>query len=297
MLAGLAAGAGCDAIVQAPGVLRSVPLEETFIAGDSVEAVPLAAWTLTGDGGTQVSTATGKRDVDAAPADASRYTQKSYVFPTGTIRVLTFSDQDGGMLHPLTVENALYMLDGAGTVEVVDETVDIGQGDFVSYPSGTLRGEGSATVILWTVTGLTENPMPMVVRGAEAPVTRLGYWNGPDGNRVLATTPEDIANAPDHAIRLDMTLYEFDGNSAAVTKNYKGGPTNKTRGDRDGLLYITSGKMRYFQDDIDVIAVPGDAIRESGGHYHHWIRLEDSSFVAIGTGPVITFDEDASSDY
>ena len=116
------------------------------------------------------------------------------------------------------------------------------------YPSGILRGDGDATVILWTVTGtkINEDAKAMVVHAADAPVSQLGYWDDPYGNRVVVTTAEELKDAPDNAIRLDMKNYTFDGSSVVVTKNYKGGPTNKTRGDRDALLYITSGKMRFF---------------------------------------------------
>ena len=103
--------------------------------------------------------------------------------------------------------------------------------------------------------------------------------------------------APANAIRLDMKNYQFDGNSLVVTRNYKSDPTNKTRGDRDGLLYITSGKMRFFQDDIDVIAGPGDAIRETTGRFHNWNRMEDSSLIGISTAPAAPLETDAPSDY
>ncbi len=275
------------------------PMAETFIAGDSVEPMVLAEWEVINDLGSRIRIVWGQEAVDAAPPEASRYTEKAYVFPSGTIRVLEFRKDQGGMLHAITVETTLYMLKGEGTVDVAGEAVRIGESDVVSYPSGTLRGDGDATVILWHVTGtnINERAKAMVVRAADSSFMQLGYWDGPDGNRIIATTAEDLKNAPANAIRLDMNSYELDGNTVGVTKNYKGGPTNKTRGDRDALLYIRSGKMRFFQDDVDVIAGPGDAIRESAGHYHNWIRLEDSSFIAIGTAPVVPLAPDAPSDY
>lgn len=275
------------------------PLDETFLAGDSIEATPRAAWDVVTEERTRTQRAWGQAAVDQAPANAVRYTQKSYVFPTGTIRVLDFNQANGGMLHVLTDETTLYMLKGEGTVEVAGETVSISQGDAVSYPSGTLRGDGDATVVLWVVTGtdIEGESKPKVVRSADTTFSQFGYWPGPDGNRILATTAEDLKDAPADAIRLDMTSYTFDDNGLVVTKNYKSGPTNKTRGDRDALLYITSGKMRFFQDDIDVIASPGDAIRETAGRYHNWIRLEDSSFIGIGTKPRAPLEPDAPSDY
>ena len=108
------------------------PMAETFIAGDSFEPMILAEWEVINDMGSRIRIVWGEEAVAAAPRDASRYMQKSYVFPTGTIRVLEFKKSQGGMLHAITVENQLYMLKGEGTVEVAGETVAIGEGDVVS---------------------------------------------------------------------------------------------------------------------------------------------------------------------
>ena len=136
-----------------------------------------------------------------------------------------------------------------------------------------------------------------MVRAEDASFMQLGYWNDPEGNRVVATTAEGLLEAPPSAIRLDLNNYQFDGNRVSVTKNYKGGPTNKNRGNLDALIYVTSGKMRFFQDDVDVTVGPGDAIREIAGRYHNWIRLEDSSFVAISTAPIAPLAQESPSDY
>lgn len=276
------------------------PLSESFLPGASIAAVPMAGWDVTAASGLRTLSASGQDAVDQAPANAARYTQKSYVFPTGSIHVLEFNAANGGVTHPITDETTLYMFNGEATVEVDGETVSINQGDAVSYPSGTLRSDGDGTAVLWIVTGtdIDGEPKPKLVRSADTTFFQMGYWPNPNGgDRILVTTAEDLKDAPAHAVRLDMTNYAFDDNGLVVTKNYKSGPTNKSRGDRDALLYIASGKMRWFQDDIDVIAVPGDAIRETAGRYHNWIRMEDSSFLGIGTAPLAPLDADAPSDY
>ncbi len=274
-------------------------LGQTFISGDSIEKIPRAAWEIADSSGSRIVSVSGKVAVHEAPASASRYSSKSYVFPTGTIWVFEFKKSQGGMIHAIKEENALYVLQGEGSVEVSGERLPIKQGDVVSYPAGALRGEADAIILAWKVTGTTskDESRPMFIKSADAKVRLLGYWPGPDGQRVVVTTAEELRHAPSQAIRLEMRSYPFDGNSVTVTKNYRGGPTNKSTGDRDGLLYITSGKMRFFQDDIDVIAGPGDAIRETAGKYHNWIRLEDSSFVGIGTTPAISVKLDKPNDY
>ena len=240
------------------------PLAEMFIPGESVEPMVLAEWdTIDPVMGPRIRIVWGQEAVDAAPPEASRYTQTSYVFPTGTIRVLEFKADKGGMVHAITVETAIYMLKGSGTVEVAGEAVELNEGDLASYPSGTLRGDGDATVIAWTVTGskINEAAKAMVVRGADVPVSHSAQWPGPDGKMMRARAPEALKEAPDDAIRLDLWRYTFEGNSVRVTKNYKGGPTSKASSSMDALIYVTSGKLHFFQDDLDFIAGAGDAIR------------------------------------
>ena len=272
------------------------PLAEMFIPGESVEPMVLAEWEVINDLGSRIRIVWGQEAVDAPPPEASRYMQKSYVFPTGTIRVLEFKEDKGGMMHAITVETAIYMLKGTGTVEVAGKTVVLNEGDLASYPSGTLRGDGDATVIAWTVTGskINEAAKAMVVRSADVPVSHSAQWPGPDGKVVRARAPEALKEAPDDAIRLDLWRYTFDGNSVRVTKNYKGGPTSKATGSLDALIYVTLSKLHFFQDDLDFIAGPGDAIREIAGHYHNWIRLEESSFVATSSMPVVPYVAEAN---
>jgi quercetin dioxygenase-like cupin family protein len=266
------------------------PTSEFHIVGGSLTPMLLAEWdaeNATGLGKT-VQIVWGKDAVDKAPAKASKYEQKTYSFPTGTIRLLEFSKAKGGMIHAITVETAIFMLKGSGTVEVAGRTVSLQAGDAVNYPSGVLRGEGDATVIAWTVTGTLNNEASKaaVVRGAEAPVSHSAEWDE-GGKRVRARTPEELTKAPADAIRLSVKRYAFDGNSVRVANSKKGGPTSPTSSELDALIYVTSGKLRFFHDDQSIEAMPGDAIREIAGHQHHWYRIEDSSFVAISSLPVI----------
>ena len=263
------------------------PSGDFFIAGEAIQPMLLAEWEVVDDRGSRIRIVWGQEAVDQAPDNASRYTQKTYPFPTGTIRVLNFKANRGGMLHAITVETGIFMLQGSGTVEVAGETVALSEGDMVSYPSGVLRGSGDARVIAWTVTGTQINAgaSAALIRGADAPVTHSAEWNE-NGERVRASTPEQLQRAPDAAIRLSVKRYTFDGNSVRVAHSKKGGPTTRRTSDLDALIYVTSGRLRFFQDDEDVVAGPGDAIREIAGHYHHWYRLEDSSFVATSSLPV-----------
>ncbi len=269
------------------------PTDAYVIDGDAVEAEPFAEWDAVDQLGLRVRIAWGEEDVAKAPAEASRYTQKTYSFPTGVIRVLEFKKDRGGMIHAITVETELYMLQGSGTVEVRGESVAVNAGDVVSYPSGVLRGDGDATVILWTVNGEKVNgaARAMHVRAEDAPETYSAGWYE-NGEYKRGQFDEHFTGAPDGAVKLMVKRYDLDGNTFVTTKNYKGGPTGKTSGSTDALIYVTSGKMRFFQGDQEVVVEAGDAVREIAGLPHYWIRLEDSSFAAIGSQPVVPLSAD-----
>jgi quercetin dioxygenase-like cupin family protein len=180
------------------------------------------------------------------------------------------------------------MLRGSGSVDVAGTPVNLDPGDAVSYPSGVLRGSGPATVLAWTVTGTlnNESSRARLVRRADAVVTDTAEWDQ-GGKRVSARGAAELAAAPADAIRLSVSRYEFPGNSVRVARNFKGGPTSPKSSELDALIYITSGRMKFTQDGREVEVLPGDAIREIAGATHFWYRLEDSSFVATSSLPVV----------
>lgn len=263
------------------------PASDFHVAGSTIEPLLLAEWEAEGPMGKGVQIVWGQAAVDKAPASASRYQQKTYSFPTGTIRVLEFP-APGAMIHAITSETAIFMLRGSGSVEVAGATVNLDAGDAVSYPSGVLRGNGPATVIAWTVTGTLNNEASRarVVRRADAIVMDSAEWDQ-DGKRMSARGAAELAAAPPDAIRLSVSRYEFPGNSIRVARNFKGGPTSPKSSELDALIYITSGRMKFTQNGREVEVVPGDAIREIAGAAHFWYRLEDSSFVATSSLPVV----------
>ena len=80
------------------------PAADFYIAGALVAPMFLAEWDADSRQGKTVQIVWGKDAVDKAPANASRYEQKSYVFPTGTIRVLEFKKATGGMVHDMATK-------------------------------------------------------------------------------------------------------------------------------------------------------------------------------------------------
>jgi quercetin dioxygenase-like cupin family protein len=263
------------------------PSQDFHIAGATLEPLLLAEWEADGPMGKTAQIVWGQAAVDKAPATASRYQQKSYSFPTGSIRVLEFRAANGGMLHVITAETAIFLLRGSGTVDVAGRAESIVAGDVVNYPSGVLRGSSDATVIAWTVTGTinNENSRAMVVRRSDAAAMDSAEWDE-GGQRVSVRTAAELARAPPDAVRLSVIRYDFPGNSVRVARNFKGGPTSPKTSDLDALIYITSGRMKFTQEGREVEVVAGDAIREIAGASHFWYRLEDSSFVATSSLPL-----------
>jgi len=263
------------------------PASEPEIHGSEVDAVPYAEWEENLRSGPTNRIVWGKDAVERAPPRAARYTQKSYVFPTGTIRVLEFRKASGGMLHAITMENALFVLKGSGTVGIAGKDVSVAAGDAVNYPSGVLRGSGDATVLLFTVTGTLQNDASAagIVHARDALTTKTAEWTR-GGQVIRARTAAELRKAPKDAIRLAVTRYEFPGNSIRVAHSFRGGPTSPATGPLDALIYVTSGKLRFYESGKVYDALPGDALREIAGEHHWWNRLEDSSFVAISSLPV-----------
>ena len=264
------------------------PSPDFFIPGASLTPMVLAEWDADNRQGKTVQIVWGKEAVDKAPAQASRYEQKTYTFPTGTIRVLDFKKATGGMVHAITLETAIFVLKGAGSVGVAGEVTPIAEGDVVSYPNGVLRGTEDATIIAWTTTGTLNNEAAKatVVRAAQAKSSDSAEWDI-EGKRMRANTSADLAKAPANAVRLTVKRYDFPGNSVRIAYSKQGGPTSPTTGSMDALIYVTSGKLRFFQGDKVIEAGPGDAIREIAGENHYWYRIEDSSFVATSSLPIL----------
>jgi quercetin dioxygenase-like cupin family protein len=280
MLIGL--GGLAQAVAQTPSA------DLIHIPGSSLEPIPVAEWDVPNrdvDGPVvpRIRTSEGAEAVARAPANATRYTAKEYNFPMGTLRVLTFEKDAGPVVHQVTYETELYLLEGSATVGVGGEDVSIVAGDAVFLPSGVLRNDkpdGDTVVALFFVPHTAENPKSMVVRGADLPQMRIAQYVR-DGESTTAVKPEDIANAPEDAGVFDLKRYAFDGNSIRLAMLHKGGRTTPaTNGRTDILIYITKGRMRRTEDGKVYEVVAGDAIREEFGKTGYWELLEESEFLA-----------------
>ena len=230
------------------------------------------------DGGV-IRIARGK-DAEAAPAGASHYEQKTFAWPTGTMRVLTF--RKGPVLHQVTYETEMYVLEGSAEVGVSGKPVKLNAGDAVFMPSGELRNpkpSGNVAVLLWNVGTTSKDPKPKVIRGKDLKSTQSASWVE-NGKAMNARTPEEIKKAPATAARWSTKRYEFDGNSIRVATFAKSGASGAGAGPTDALIYIAKGKLGRQEGPEYGVLQAGDGLREPAGQSGHWEGLEDSVFIA-----------------
>jgi quercetin dioxygenase-like cupin family protein len=232
---------------------------DVYVMADStLPSIAMAAW----NDGDKVKFA-ARADTANAPNNAVTYTAKQVVWPTGRVRVMTFNKDNGGVLHPITDETLLYVLEGKAEVGVGDQTASLVAGDVVSFPSGALRNSGDAsdaTIVTWNVPSLTGDNTPTHVKGA------------------------DVQEGGGGAITLKR--YTFPGNSVRAVKLAAGGSTNPNSAKTDSMIYVTGGPMTFFQNGLEFIVNKGDFIREVADATHNWIVQENSGFVTTSGLPL-----------
>lgn len=261
-----------------PVLAETVPDGRHIVPGADVAAAPFATWIEDGT----VRTASGADIAAQAPAQAVRYAVKAVKWPTGTVRVLTFSGSAGGVLHLITDETELYVLSGSAVVDVGGAATPIAAGDAVSRPNGALRNgsqANDAVILAWSVGSTVANPKPMIVRAGDVTAETTAEWL--DGDKVMrtATTADTNAKAPAHAVKLISRRYNFDGNSIRVARFVKGGTRQPAKMTADSLIYVTGGPVRFHQADETAIVNAGDFIREEAGLSHVWEQLSDGGFI------------------
>ena len=234
--------------------------EATYVVhGAHRPDTPMAAWEANG----QVASASGAAAVADAPRGAVRYAAKLVAWPTATVKVLTFSKDSGGVLHPITDERTVYVLEGGLQATVDGAAVDLAAGDLASLPEGALRNSGGAqdaVVVAWTAGSLTPDATPAVVKGGDVDTREAG--------------------------QLTIRRYEFPGNSVRVVGLGKGLKTNEASAKTDSLIYLTGGPLKFFQQGEEYNVTAGDFIREVAGAKHYWNVTEESGFVTTSALPL-----------
>ncbi|MFL2771339.1 MAG: hypothetical protein ACJZ9F_10040 [Rhodospirillaceae bacterium] len=274
-------------------ILATTPIlaQETnliHIPASQAPEIPMAEWEVpmrdaSSPQRPRIGSAEGTEAVARAPDYATRYMAKEYNFPMGSLRVLYFKEAAGPVVHQITFETQLMMLEGSATVGSAGKTISIKKGDAVFLPSGVLRNDkpvGDTVVATWIVSSTSENPKSMAVNGDDLEVRSIAQWMEGDEAKG-AFTQTDIANAPDYASRFDFRRYAFDGNSIRHAILQKGGQTTPATNSRtDILIYILKGRMLRTEDGVEYNVAAGDAIREEYQKSGWWDLLEESEFLA-----------------
>lgn len=265
------ATAAATAQAQTAAPVTNLAAPTNILFAKDVPVVPMAEWEIVQKGaaeqtGARILIAAGDEELARVPKDAVRYDSQTFRFPTGTLRVLTFKKENGGVLHQITSETLLYVVKGSATVGVAGVETKIGTGDVVNLPSGVLRNskrKGEDTTILaFTVA----NPKP----DAKAAVVRA------KDNKPSPLTAGPKADTA----KVSVQRYNFDGNSIRVARLVAPGKTGEVKPGVDVLVYMVSGRMQITVGDETKDVMAGDVLREEAGKPTYWDVYEDSVFVA-----------------
>ena len=263
-----------------------------FIKASEVPSVLIAEWEDAKAATGPNRIAHGKTLADKAPATASRYEAKSFEYPTGTIRVLTWK-KGTPVLHQVTFETELFVVSGSVTLNPIrglaGKPQKLSAGDALFMPSGTLVNPKTTedTVLLqYFVSAASKEPTGTIIRLKEAKDGPRRFEWLENGKEMSASSekPDEVKKAPKDAIQLVTRRYQFDGNSIRYAM-LKKGSTQFHTGTYDNkrvdvLIYIPKGRMRRKEGDQTVELVAGDTTREKKGNAGWWEVLEDSVFIS-----------------
>lgn len=203
-----------------------------------------------------------------APDRASRYEAKLYVFPSGTLRTLSFK-KSSPAYHLVTFETIIYVLSGTAVLTPLDnhpgKPVTVRAGDSLFLPSGVLsnpKPSEDLVILQCFVERTIRNARKSVVTSRQARSVDALDWQG-------------------ESDALRGRTYPLEGNTLRVI-TLKGAHTARVTAKRaDILVYVAKGMARRKQGDQIVQIVAGDCVREQAGGTASWESLEDTMLVAI----------------
>ena len=228
-----------------------------FLRGASIEATPMAEWE-TGKGHPQdfghFQWAQGADAVAKAPAHASRYEAKTYNFPQGALRVMTYK-KGAPALHLLTFESMIHVLQGNVDVDLRKTPVKLKAGDSMFMPAGVMRNaKPSQDIILIQAFVNTTSADPKGAVAHSGDVKQVG----------------------------PTKRYIFDGNALRRISLKKGAHLQMPKvAAVDVLVYVISGNLRHAQGGQSYEVGPGDAVHIKKGNGSAWDASVDSQMLAV----------------
>ena len=234
-----------------------------------------------------------KAALENAPEGASYYEAKLYDFPSGAIRVLTWK-KGMPVAHMITFETEILVLSGSATLTPLlgfsGNPVEIKKGDALFLPAGNLTNSNPSedlVLLTFVVSPTKSDSKASIVSANDAPISETLSWEE-SGNLVTASTPDEMAKAPENARRRLLQRYTFDGNSIRIATYSAGGRTASfTITQTDVLIYIPKGRFRRKEGDQILELSAGDALREKIGNEGWWEPLEDDSTFIATDAPVL----------
>ena len=241
----------------------------SHIPGASAPSSMVAEWydsTQTPGNGHRI--AASKATFADAPDTASRYEAKLYVFPSGTLRTLSFK-KNLPAYHLITFETIIYVLSGTAILTPLDnhpgKPVAVRAGDALFLPSGVLsnpKPSESLVILQCFVERTVRNAKKSVVTSKQAPTLDAVEWQR-EGNALRAKT------------------YPFEGNTLRVITLNGARSARVIAKTADVLVYVAKGTARRKEGDRVVQIVAGDCVREKAGGTASWESLEETTLLAI----------------
>ncbi|MCC5869333.1 MAG: hypothetical protein JJU27_12545 [Gammaproteobacteria bacterium] len=213
----------------------------------------------------------------------AEYTSVTHEYPSGRIRVLTWSEGSGPVFRQIDEPSRIFMLEGSVTASVGDDDFLLAAGNAAILPEGTLRNDspvGSTVILEFLFENDPAADSPAFIDGDAVAWADIAQWYDGEGNPVSVRDPEAIASAPDNAARLSMRNFSLNDVAIRQATLQAGSVTIPGIARSDVLLYIVSGSMRRFEGDHSFVVSAGDSIREAEGDSGHWEVFEDSEVVA-----------------
>ena len=270
-----------------------------FIPASAAEVVPMAEWTSKGEGADVENAAfryaAGAENVAKAPANASRYEARTYQYPTGAFRTLTWKKGGGPVLHQITFETEIIVLKGSLTLSPLygfpGKDVKVNAGDVLFHPAGQLHNAKPSedTILLTAIVGNSTKGAPKGahVTAKQATVSTTAQWEE-NGKEMSANKPEDLKKAPKTALTFTTARYVGDGNSVRFATFKKPGKSgSNTTSGRDVLCYIASGSMRRTEGKEVLVMKVGDTVREKMGNPGFWEVLEPNTVFIATDAPLL----------
>ncbi len=266
-----------------------------YIAGKDADTRMIAEWYDPKGATGPYRIGGNKAAYDRAPKEGSvsHYEAKTFNFPSGSIRVLTWKKGEP-VRHQITFETEIFVLKGSATVEPLlgftHKPYKIVKGDALFMPQGyitNLKTSEDTVLLTYIVSAAKSDAKFSHVHAKDAPISKSIMWD--EGGKIItASKPEEMKRAPKVAIRQTVQRYAFDGNSIRVCVMTTGGRTPSfTIGPRsDVIIYIPQGKFRRQEGNQMLELSAGDALREKIGNPGWWEPLEEGSTFIATDAPV-----------